>query len=55
MRSIVTGAILIGIGFVNGSSVFMGDFTPFNLVFDGLGTFFIAKGGIHTYKSKQAA
>jgi hypothetical protein len=55
MRSIVTGAVLIGIGFVNGSSVFMGDFTPFNLVFDGLGAFFIVKGAVQVYKSKQAA
>jgi hypothetical protein len=54
MRDIISGAILIGIGFVLGGSVFLGDFTPLNFFFDGLGTFFIIKGIISIYKSKQA-
>ncbi len=55
MRDIITGAILIGIGLVFGGSVFLGDFSLFNLFFDGLGTFFIIKGVVSTYKSKPAS
>lgn len=54
MRDIITGAVLIGIGFAFGGSVFLGDFSPLNLLFDGLGTFFIIKGLVKVYKSKQA-
>lgn len=55
MRDIVTGAALIGIGFAFGGSVFLGDFGVSNLIFDGLGTFFIIKGLVKVYKSKQAS
>ena len=55
MRDIITGAVLIGIGFAFGGSVFLGDFSPFNIFFDGLGTFFIIRGAIRVYKSRQAA
>ncbi len=54
MRDIITGAILIGIGLAFGGSVFLGDFSLFNLFFDGLGTFFIVKGLVGIYKGKQA-
>lgn len=53
MRDIVTGAVLIGIGFAMGGSVFLGDFSLFNIFFDGLGTFFIIKGLVSVYRSKQ--
>lgn len=55
MRDIITGAILIGIGLAFGGSVFLGDFSLFNLFFDGLGTVFIVKGLVGIYKSKQTA
>lgn len=44
MQSIITGVILIGIGIFMDSSIFFGDFTLFNIFFDGLGMFFIARG-----------
>ena len=55
MRDILTGAVLIGVGFVLGASVFMGDFSIFNIIFDGLGVFFIVKGVLQVVKNKQAA
>lgn len=55
MRDIIAGAVLIGIGLAFGGSIFLGDFSPLNLVFDGLGTVFIIKGLISVYKSKQAS
>lgn len=55
MRDIITGAALIGIGFLLGGSVFLGDFSVLNIIFDGLGVFFIVKGLIKVAKSKQAA
>ena len=44
MQNIITGVAIIAIGFMMGSSLFMGDFTLFNIFFDGLGIFFIGKG-----------
>ncbi len=55
MRDIITGAVLIAIGLAFGGSVFLGDFNPFNLFFDGLGTIFIIKGAVSVYKSRQAS
>ena len=54
MGSIIGGVVLIGIGLVRGSSVFMGDFSIINLVFDGLGVFWIAKGAIGLYNARSA-
>lgn len=44
MQNIISGAALIAIGFFLDSSIFFGDFTWFNIFFDGLGLFFIGKG-----------
>jgi len=44
MKDIVAGVVLIAIGLFMGSSFFYGDFTLFNIFFDGLGVFFIGKG-----------
>ena len=44
MQNIVAGIVLIAIGLFMGSSLFFGDFTLFNIFFDGLGVFFIGKG-----------
>lgn len=46
MQSIVAGVVLIAIGLFMGSSLFFGDFTLFNIFFDGLGIFFIGKGAV---------
>ena len=55
MRDIIAGAVLIGIGFVFGGSVFLGNFSLINIIFDGLGVFFIVMGLIKVAKRKQAA
>jgi len=44
MKDIIAGVVLIAIGLFMGSSLFYGDFTLFNIFFDGLGVFFIGKG-----------
>lgn len=46
MQDIIWGAIIIGIGLVMGGSIFLGQFTLFNFIFDGLGIFFIGKGAM---------
>jgi len=46
MQDIIWGAIIIGIGLVMGGSIFFGQFTLFNFIFDGLGIFFIGKGAM---------
>jgi hypothetical protein len=44
LGDILSGIVLIGIGFVLGGSVFMGDATWLDYLFDGLGIFWIGKG-----------
>jgi hypothetical protein len=44
VRDVVGGCVLIGIGFMWGSSVFLGNPTALDWVFDGLGTFWLCKG-----------
>lgn len=44
MGNIIAGVVLIAIGLFMDSSVFFGDFTLFNIVFDGLGVYFIGRG-----------
>jgi len=55
MRDIVAGVVLIAIGLVFGGSIFLGDFSLFNIVFDGLGIFFIVRGGLRLYRARQEA
>ena len=55
MRDIVAGIVLIAIGLVFGGSIFFGDFTLFNMLFDGLGIFFIIRGAIRLYRARQEA
>lgn len=55
MRDLIAGAVLIGIGFVFGGSVFFGDFSLFNIIFDGLGVVFIVRGLIQISKNRQSA
>ena len=44
LGDIISGVVLIGIGFVIGGSVFMGDATWLDYCFDGLGVFWIGRG-----------
>lgn len=44
VRDLIGGCVLIGIGFLFGGSVFMGDPTILDWIFDGLGIFWISKG-----------
>lgn len=54
MRDIIAGVVLIGIGLAFGGSIFLGDFSLFNLFFDGLGTFFIIKGLVTVYQRQPS-
>jgi hypothetical protein len=44
MQNIFWGAVIIAIGLFNGQSVFLGEFGVLNLIFDGLGLFWIGRG-----------
>ena len=46
MQDIIWGAVIIGIGLVMGGSIFLGQFSLFNMFFDGLGVFFVGKGAL---------
>jgi len=53
MRNIIAGAVLIGIGFALGDSIFLGNFGILSVLFDGLGLFWIGKGAYHIWRDKQ--
>jgi len=53
MKSIIAGVVLIGIGFVMGDSIFLGDFSILSLFFDGLGFFWIGKGILQLWRQRQ--
>lgn len=55
MRDIVAGVVLIAIGFIRGSSVFLGDFSVLSIIFDALGVFFIVRGATRVYRARQEA
>lgn len=55
MRDVIGGVILILIGLAFGDSVFQGHIGITSLFFDGLGLFWILKGGLAIYKEKQGA
>ena len=46
MQDIFWGIAIIAIGLFMGGSIFLGQFTILNFIFDGLGVFFIGKGAI---------
>ena len=54
MQDIIWGAVIIGIGLAMGGSIFLGQFTLFNLFFDGLGLFFVAKGAMSMMGQKSS-
>ena len=53
MKSIIAGAVLIGIGFGMGDSIFLGNFGVLSLFFDGLGLFWIGKGVFQLWRQRQ--
>lgn len=53
VRDIIGGVALIAIGLIFGGSVFLGDFGPFSIIFDGLGVFFIVRGVWRMWQAKQ--
>ena len=55
MRDILAGAVLKLNRIEFGGSVFLGNFSLINIIFDGLGVFFIVMGLIKVAKRKQAA
>ncbi len=54
MRDLFWGALIIGIGIVSGRSAFLGDFGWWNLLFDGLGSFWLVRGAIGLVKARAA-
>lgn len=53
MRSIISGVILIAIGFANGDSIFLGRFDLFSIGFDALGLFWIGRGIHRIWRLRQ--
>ncbi len=53
MVSIFWGVVIIVIGLLWGTSVFRGEFTLFSIVFDALGVFWIIRGFVSIYRTKQ--
>lgn len=54
MGNIIAGVVLIAIGLVMGASIFLGDFSLLNIIFDGLGIFFIIRGVVQMMRNRQA-
>jgi hypothetical protein len=55
VRDLIGGAVLIGIGFLFGGSVFTGNPTFLDWIFDGLGVFWVSKGIYLLATSKPTA
>lgn len=55
VRDLIGGGVLIGIGFMFGGSVFTGNPTFLDWIFDGLGIFWLAKGVYLLATSKPTA
>ena len=53
MRDLVAGVGLIVVGLVWTGSVFLGDFSLLNIIFDGLGVFFIVRGVMAMNRAKR--
>lgn len=53
MRNILYGLILIGIGFLLGGSIFLGDLRLAPVVFDGIGVVLILWGVVTLIRRKQ--
>lgn len=46
MGNLFWGALIIAIGLFRHQSIFFGDFSVFNVIFDGLGLYWIGKGAL---------
>ena len=55
MQDIFWGVIIIAIGLFMGGSVFLGELTLVNFLFDGLGVFFIGKGAMSMVGQQKPA
>jgi len=55
IRDLVGGATLIGIGLLFGGSIFTGDPSLLDWIFDGLGIFWVAKGVYQIATAKPTA
>ena len=53
MKDIFWGVVLIAIGLAFGGSVFLGDFSPLSIIFDGLGVFFIVRGLVSLVRARR--
>ena len=53
MRNIIAGAVLIGLGFVLGDSIFLGNFGILSIFFDGLGLFWVGLGCYKLWQQRQ--
>lgn len=54
MWNVFWGLLIVAIGLVSGDSVFYGNFSLLTILFDVLGTFFIAKGLWTMYNRKNS-
>ncbi len=54
MQDIFWGAVIIGLGLLMGSSIFLGDFSILSILFDGLGLFFLGRGVLHLVRSRSS-
>lgn len=55
VRDLIGGATLIGIGLLFGGSIFTGNPSALDWIFDGLGIFWIAKGVYQIATAKSTA
>lgn len=53
MLDIYWGIVIIAIGVLSDQSVFLGDFSPLNFIFDGFGIFWLGKGILGLNKKKR--
>lgn len=53
MQNIFWGVLIIGIGLCFGQSIFLGDFSPLSIAFDGLGLFWLGKGILSLVRRRQ--
>jgi hypothetical protein len=55
MQNIFWGIVIIVLGLVLGNSIFLGDFNLVSIIFDGLGLFWIGKGGYGLLQGQKSA
>lgn len=55
MGNLFWGALIIAIGLFRHQSIFFGDFSVFNVIFDGLGLYWIGKGALELLRRGKRA